>query len=406
MSQRALPVESSERIESLDVLRGVALLGILLMNIRSFAMPGAAYMNPTAYGDLTGVNWGFWLMTEIFADQKFMALFSMLFGAGVCLFADRAAQKATAVGRLHHVRMFWLLLFGLAHAHLLWFGDILVPYAVSGCVVFWFRNRSPRVLLIAGVAFLLVPVLMAVGAGLTIDAWPEEQRAEMRGWWHPSQQSLSEELATYRLGWVDQLGHRSEMALMFETMMLLQFFLWRASGMMLIGMMLYRLGVLSCERSNAYYRNMILIGGGLGLTLTTVGAISNIQAGFDWKHSMFLGGQWNYVGSIGIALAYCAGVMLLVRSSALRGLVRRLGSAGQMAFTNYLLQTVICTLIFYGHGLGYFGQAERWQQALVVLGVWAVMLVLSPWWLARFRFGPMEWLWRSLTYWRRQPMRL
>ena len=126
------PVAPGERIRSLDVLRGFAVLGILIMNVQSFSMPGAAYLNPTAWGDLTGINLAVWLAGHVLADQKFLTLFSILFGAGVCLFAERAEARSGRSAAVHYRRMFWLLVFGLAHAYFLWVGDILVPYALCG----------------------------------------------------------------------------------------------------------------------------------------------------------------------------------------------------------------------------------------------------------------------------------
>ena len=132
------PIEISDRIASLDVLRGFAVLGILVMNIQAFAMPMAAYFNPTAYGDLSGVNFFTWLVSYLFVDQKFLSMFSLLFGAGICLFADRVEARSGRSAGLHYRRMFWLLLFGLVHAYFLWSGDILVTYALCGSVLFFF----------------------------------------------------------------------------------------------------------------------------------------------------------------------------------------------------------------------------------------------------------------------------
>ncbi len=387
------------------MLRGFALLGILVMNIQALAMPAAAYGNPTAYGDLNGVNWWIWVASHVFADQKFMAIFSMLFGAGVCLFADRATAKHGKSAGLHYRRTGWLLLFGLAHAHLIWFGDVLVPYAISALFVYWFRNRRPTTQLIWGVLLLLLPFGFNFALAEAVQAMPAEEVAELRLDWKPDAATLDEELATYRGGWLEQLPDRVEKALFFETVLLLTYFLWRSAGMMLVGMALYRWGVLSAKRSLLFYRGLLLVAGGFGLGLIGTGVAKNIEANFSFEYTMFLGAQWNYWGSVGLALAYTAAVMLALREELFAGLMRRLSAAGQMAFTNYISQSVLCTLLFYGHGLGRFGHFERWQQALVVVSVWALQLLWSPWWLQRFRFGPLEWLWRSLTYWKLQPLK-
>lgn len=399
MTENATPVSTTERIESLDVLRGFALLGILIMNIQSFAMPVLAYSNPTSYGNFEGINWWVWACSHVFADQKFMAIFSMLFGAGICLFADRVEARGGSATRLHYRRNLWLLLFGAAHAHLLWFGDILVPYAISAFVVYGMRNATHRTLIASGVCVLLVPAVLTLLEGY----FPEDESAAE--WWSPSQSDIEEELAIYRAGWLEQLPHRSAIALMLETFLLLAYFLWRSAGMMLIGMALYRTGVLSARRSSREYVQLTVVLGLVGLGLIVTGVHFNVEAGFSYEYSASFGSLWNYFGSIALSVAYVGAIMLAVQRGILRWLQRRLAAAGRMAFTNYLMQTVLCTLFFYGHGLGYFGYLDRWQQALVVLAVWTILLVASPWWLARFRYGPMEWLWRSLTYWRRQPMR-
>jgi len=405
MTKTAAPVQSNERIASMDVLRGTAVLGILLMNIQAFAMPGAAYINATAYGDLTGVNWWVWALSHVFADQKFMAIFSMLFGAGVCLFTDRAMARSGRSAGLHYRRTLWLLLFGLIHAHLFWYGDILVTYAVSALIVYPFRNRAPRTLVIWAAVLLALPPGYSILMGLNIDKLPPEVLEQLRESWSPDMSAIAEDLAIYRGSWLDQQPHRSATATFFETLLLLTNFMWRASGMMLIGMALYRSRVLSAERSSAFYVKMLGIGATVGLPLVLFGAYRNTAADFALEYSMFLGVQWNYCGSIGLSLAYVALVMLVVQRGIIKAVQRRLAATGRMAFTNYLLQTLICTLLFYGHGLGWYGSVERWQQALVVLCIWSALRLGSPLWLARFRFGPMEWLWRSLTYWRRQPMR-
>ena len=150
------PIQPKERIIALDFLRGFALLGILLMNIQSFAMPFSAYFNPTAFGDLTGINLGVWTFSHIFADSKFMTIFSILYGAGIVLITQKAVEKGNRPGRVHYSRTFWLLIIGLFHAYVFWYGDILVLYAVTAFVAFLFRNLSSRWLLILGTVTLII----------------------------------------------------------------------------------------------------------------------------------------------------------------------------------------------------------------------------------------------------------
>ena len=405
MTEHAAPAQASDRIVSLDVLRGVAVLGILVMNIQAFSMPIVAYMNPTAYGDLTGINWWVWCVGHVIADQKFISIFSMLFGAGIYLFAERAFARTGRSAGLHYRRTFWLLLIGLLHAHVLWYGDILVPYALCAVWIYPLRNMKPRAMLILAMVFLAMPVGLGLMFGMTMEYWRPEDIANLQKDWAPTAAALEADLATYRGSFLEQLPSRSEAATGMETLVFLVNFCWQISGMMLLGILLYRSGALLASKSAAFYRRMFTLGMAIGLPLTLFGIYENSAAGYAMEYSFFLGSQWNYCSSIALALAYVALVMLLVQSGAIRSFQQRLAALGQMAFTNYLMQTVLCTLLFYGHGLGYYGSFERWQQALVVIAVWILQLWYSPLWLARFRFGPMEWLWRSLTYWQRQPMR-
>lgn len=396
--------QSAERIVSFDVLRGFALLGILIMNIQSFAMPGAAYINPTAYGDLTGANLWTWILSHIVADQKFMSIFSMLFGAGICLFADRAEARTGRSAGLHYRRTFWLLVFGLMHAHLIWYGDILVSYALCGFWVYLLRKRSATTLLLTGIAVMSVSSLLYLWLGANIEHFPAEAVAEIKAAWSPDAEKLSAEIDAYQGGWLAQLSQRSAEALFLETFVFASVFLWRAGGMMLIGMALYKWGVLSARCSDRLYWTLLAAGMIVGLTTIIIGLAQNFDHGFALEYSMYTGSQYNYWGSAFIAVAYIALVMLLVRQDALMALQRRLAAVGKTAFSNYILQSLICTLIFYGHGLGLFGEVPRSQQILIVIAVWALQLWIAPLWLARYRYGPLEWAWRSLTYWQRQPI--
>jgi len=398
------PTPEPERIRSLDVLRGVAVLGILVMNIQSFSMIGAAYMNPTAYGDLEGVNFLVWLGSHLLADQKFMTIFSILFGAGIVLMSDRLNRTGAKPAGRHYRRMAWLAVFGLLHAHLLWFGDILFSYAICGMILFPLRSLSPRIHFIIGAAMLVVPSLAMSAMGLSLPFWPESKVAVQMAEWAPGAEKISEELATYRGGWFQQFPHRSELALQFQVFFFPLFAFWRAGGLMLIGMALYRWGVLSAQRSGMAYGRMVGIGLVVGLPIIVGGVVWNFAQGWDLS-SMFLGMQFNYWASLFVSAAWIGVVMLVCRRWGGARWLRPLAATGQMALTNYLMQTIICTTIFYGHGLGYFGEFSRVQQVLTVLGVWAFQLAASPLWLANFRYGPFEWLWRCLTYGGLQPLR-
>jgi uncharacterized protein len=400
-----IPAAQPQRIPSLDVLRGFALLGILVMNIQSFSMIEAAYMNPAAYGDLTGVNRWVWKASHLLADQKFMTLFSLLFGAGVVLMTQKIEASGRSSAGAHYRRMLWLLVFGLVHAYGFWYGDILVSYALCGMVVFLLRKRKPSVLAVIGIVALTVPSLLFYLTGSSTAYWPPETIEELRVDWNPESWRVAWELGVYRGGWQEQMAHRLPTAVKLQTMVLLVWFGWRAGGLMLIGMALLKWGVLSAERSKALYVSMVLAGFGLGLTLTALGIERNFAANWSVEYSLFHGMQFNYWGSLLAASGYLGAIMLVQQSTGFMRARRALAAVGRMAFTNYLAQTLICTTIFYGHGLGLFGSVQRWQQALVVLAIWSLQISWSALWLRHFPQGPLEWLWRALTYMRMPPMR-
>ena len=400
------PVAPGERIQSLDVLRGFAVLGILIMNVQSFSMPSAAYLNPTAWGDLTGINLAVWLAGHVLANGKFMTLFSILFGAGVCLFAERAQARSGRSAAVHYRRMFWLLVFGLAHAYFLWAGDILVPYALCGCGIYLFRNRSPRKLVVLGIWVFSVSTFLYLFSAWGLSYAPPEAAADVASTWAPDAAAIEAELAAYQGGWMAQQAARVRSVLEMHTIVFPLVSLWRCGGAMLVGMALYKWGVLSAARSSRFYRRMTIIGMAAGLTMIVAGLWWNFSGDWTWERSFFTGSQFNYWGSTGVALGYLGLVMLAVQKGAFSNLQRRLAAVGRLAFTNYILQTVLCTILFYGHGFGLFGSVERYQQLFVVLAVWLIQLWLSPVWLQRFAYGPLEWAWRALTYWYIPKMRL
>jgi uncharacterized protein len=389
-----------ERIESLDVLRGFAILGILIMNIQGFAMIEAAYINPMAYGDFTGVNRWVWFLGHVFADQKFLTIFSLLFGAGIALFAQKLQSLGKPAGWLHYKRMFWLLVFGLLHANLFWHGDILISYSLIGCVAFLFRNLRPGWLAFWGGAAQIVPFLIFLGAGYSMPFWPAEAIESIAGAWQPDEAVISAETEALRGGILDQLAFRLPMAFMLQFFLLFLWTGWRTGGLMLLGMALLKWSVLSGRRPARLYVGMVITGAGFGLPLILYGVYRNFQEEWSVYYSYFIGSQWNYWGSLGMVVSYIGLVMLAQQGGALAPIRRVLAAIGRMALSNYLFQTLVCTTIFYGHGLGWFGHLERWELVLVVLTVWSLQVLLTLAWLRRFPQGPFEWLWRSLTYWR------
>jgi len=422
------PIAGSERFVSIDVLRGVAVLGILVMNIYAFAMPFIAYTNPLAMGGLEAHNVGTWFFTHILFDQKFLSIFAMLFGAGLVVMSTRAESRGIRFGRIFYRRQFWLLLIGVIHGYLIWVGDILFMYAVIGMLVYLFRNRKPRTLITVAVLFFPVALLLNFGNATMVDktiievAEIEELRASgtelsdeqkealedwvvLRRFMAPTDEDVQADVDAYRGGYPGIIAHRAPTILMMQLAGTLFFGIWRVGTLMLIGMALMKLGVLSGERSVGFYRKMLAIGYLVGLPLTIFSAIDANAHQFDPLHAMRVGGIANYWGSVIVAFGHIGLVMLVVKTGALQRLMARFAAVGRMALTNYLMHSVILTTVFYGYGLGLYGSVPRFWQMGFVLAVISLQLLLSPWWLSRYRFGPVEWLWRSLTYWKRQPFR-
>lgn len=398
------PVSSAERLESLDVLRGFALLGILAMNIRMMAAPFGAYLYPYALWEFEGANRAAYMFTAVFFDLKMMGLFSMLFGAGVVLYAGKGGAGAPTTG-LWFRRMGWLLAIGLVHAYLIWNGDILVPYALCGLLVLWWvRNWSPRALLIGGLAMLTIGALLNAGQMLAWDSMSAADRAEQLEFMSPTPAQAQQQLADMHGGYLEVVAGRAPMVALGQSIYFAIFFLWRCGGMMLVGMALFKSGFLTGARAPAFYARTAAVCLAIGVALSSYGFTALESIAFAMP-ARAIADSWNYAGAIFTSVGYAAAILYVITTGRLAALRRRLAAVGQMAFTNYLSHSVITAALFLGWGLDLAGRFDYAQQLLVVGAIWILQLVVSPLWLARFRFGPAEWLWRSLTYWQRQPMR-
>ncbi|MFO7609272.1 MAG: DUF418 domain-containing protein [Candidatus Krumholzibacteriia bacterium] len=422
------PVFAAERIRSLDVLRGVAVLGILMVNVWTFAMPFPAAMNPELPGYDQGADRAAWWLVGLVFYSKMMPVFSMLFGAGIILFTSRVEARGGRSGRRWFARQGWLWVIGLMHAYLLWNGDILVPYAVVGLILYRLRRLRPRTLVVLAVVAMLLPKAGMYGLGeflgMVRDTAVEAQALQEAGqeptgqqvqfleiWqassgeWSPEAAKLEEIAAVMRGGYGGIFRRAGSELLMMHLVFYPLAGSWGIAGLMLLGMALHKTGMLTAARSDRCYARLAVIGYGVGLPGTWWG-LRELGAHFDDIARVLQGGfiLTETFGTV-VALGHIGLVMLAVRRGWLLRLQERLAAAGRMAFTNYLAQTVIGVLLFYGYGLGLFGRVGRAEQLLVVLGVWLLQLWWSPRWLARYRFGPAEWLWRSLTYGRRQGLR-
>ena len=387
--------KSNNRIHSIDLLRGFAILGILIMNITNFSQVNIAYMNPTIGAGLEGYNQYFHAFNYIFADTRFMSIFSILFGAGVVLFTRNAETKGKRAGVLHFKRMFWLLLFGFVHAYFIWSGDILVAYAICGCFIFFLRKKSIRTLLVMSTLLFIIPLTFNL---MTYYGLTSDELESTFAFFHPNSEQIATEIKTMQGSFLEQMTIRSKNAIEFQTFVFLIETFWRTTGMMLLGIILFRKGVLSADKSIKYYKKMILAGFVPGLILSIIGL--NQAYDFEWSgaYVMNIGANYKLVSGVFMAIGYIGLVMWFFKKGIFKNLQSRLQATGRMAFTNYIGMSLICTLIFNGHGLGLFGTFDRLQQFLVVISLWVLILILSPLVLKKYRFGPLEWMWRKLTY--------
>lgn len=404
MSIPQIPPTHNRQV-ALDIIRGIAVLGILLMNIQSFSAPTAAYLNPNAFGDFQGLNFLTWASTHLVADMKFMSIFSMLFGAGIILFAENAARKNKDATQLHYRRNFWLLIFGLLHAHLIWYGDILYAYAICAFFAFWLRHFTITKLLTSALVFLLIGSSYSLFIGMSIPYMPDDSIQQIKQGWQPGIEQLNQEINSYKSDYTTQMSVRSSQALLLQTQVFITMFIWRIMGMMCLGMACYKLGLFSTKYSAKFYTIIAICGIGFGTTLTLIGIKQNLHHQFSMQYSFFIGSQFNFWGSILVAFGYIGVIALWIKSASLDWLKQRLARVGQMAFSNYIFHSIIFTIIFYGHGLGLFAELQRWQTILLVPVMWLFQLCLSSYWLKRFQFGPLEWCWRCLTYAQVQPLK-
>lgn len=370
-----VPVVPSARISNLDALRGFAVLGILLMNGVSFGLPTAAYFNLSADGSASVIDRVIGVAGEIFIDHKMMGLFSVLFGAGIVLFMDRAGDKTSRPVLLGMWRN--LLLFGIGLLHVLvWEGDILVVYALCAPFVIAMRKLRPWTLFAIGGLVILSSPIVAVWAQSTIPL----DGAGLGDFWYVSDSPMSDAVGGFLL--VD--------------------FFARSLGMMLIGVGLYRLGVLSAKLPESQYRTMVWWGFGVGLPIAATGVAIQILGDFSPSVAL-LGEIPNSFATIPVVLAYI-GILTLWNRRGETPFHLRIRAVGRMALTNYLMQTVLGIVILQVI-LGVI-DLSRWRILVFVLVVWVIEIAWSKPWLDRFRFGPIEWLWRSLTYRKAQLFRV
>jgi uncharacterized protein len=414
-SEAAAYAPPDARIATLDVVRGVAVMGILAMNIVAFAMPEAAYVNPAAYGNEGPADLASWAFSFIFVDGKMRGLFSFLFGASMLLVIQRAEASGRSPAGVHYSRMAVLLVLGLVHFYLIWWGDILALYAPIGMLAFFFRRlRTSRLVTIALFLLLFQFLFFAMfafqahataaaaavpGAGLeAVQRWTNMQH----GFAPYAPEELRALLDLYRGSYSGQVHFRTT-ELLFNPLNGLWQFGGETLAYLLLGMAALKSGFLTGAWPDRAYRRVMAIGFGIGVPAYAALAWWIIRDDFA-AQTLIAGWIAATVPLRPLMIgAIAALVILLTRKGG--PLTRRIAAAGRAAFTNYLGTSILMTALFYGFGLGLYGRLSRIELWLPVLVMWALMLLWSKPWLDRFRYGPFEWLWRSLSRRRLEPMR-
>ena len=387
---------TKERIQSLDLIRGIAVLGILIMNITSFSAISMSYLNPNLGPGIEGYNAWIHGFSYLFADMRFMSIFSILFGVGMMIFVSNVENRGLMAAKFHYRRMLFLGVIGLLHAYLIWMGDILVPYAICACFVFMIRKWSSRTLIFLATIFFFVPLVMNLMLWFGLS--PEELFRTFDTVWNPSIAEQTQEILAYRGPYLGQLEVRAEGAQAMQTYLFIGEGFWRYSSMMILGILLHRWSwFLDCKSKTWHLRfGLIILCSGLFIAGT--GLFQSYKVDWYGPWALTIGHQYTYVSSLFVALAYISLFIYWSQTNILIGVQDRLQKVGRMAFTNYILSSIICTLICYGHGFGLFGKLDRLEQWLLVILVWVLILLGSHLILNKHKQGPLEAIWRRWTY--------
>jgi len=432
------PVTRAERISTMDVLRGFSLMGILVMNITDFAFGYTNYLFPLSTvkpvfdGPHWKINTAIWFLRWIFAEGKMRALFSMLFGAGVILLTERGLARGAGVriADIYTRRNMWLVLFGMLHAYLIWSGDILFSYGLAALLfLFPFRNVRVKKLIWAAVIILLINTVLGTGynygrphslkeaaakANAKLaqhHALTKDEQTDLQNWtraqdqWRMSPAKRSEDIAAMHQGYWKAQMHTAREVLLDELKgSYLGFGDWL--GMMLLGMALYKNGFLPGRLKRKTYVWTASIALPLSWTVTALGAYKTWAGNFDQlRAGLWMMLPYDFARATG-AVGTAALLLLLLKSGRLKPLWRPVAAVGQMALTNYILTSIVMQLIYVWGPWHWYGYVDYYKIYYAVAGMWIFNMAFSFLWLRYFEFGPVEWAWRSLTYWKRQPMRI
>ena len=410
MSQSQIsPISLPERIEILDVLRGLAVCGILVGNMQWFS--GYGMMPPAIARQSPFADQVTHFLVHFFVEGKFYSIFSFLFGFGFALQIARAEERGDSRASLFKRRLFWLLVIGLLHAYLLWSGDILSIYAVMGFVLILFRRKTNGALLKWAFVLLAIPILTYIllyilfVAFVPPDALAKLDAAQINFWNETvrkvPQSSYLQIITGYNLNMI--AGRYASV--------ILEMRLPKILAMFLLGFYAYRRKLFQNLSSHQpFIRRVLVYGLILGLVgNVTFAAFAGAEAVFPPSPAGIVGVITYAFGVPALALALVALVATLWQrapSSHGRRLLAWLAPVGRMALTNYLMQTVISVFIFYGYGFGHFGRFGATKATLIALAIFVFQILMSALWLKYFSYGPMEWIWRQLTYRRRLSLRI
>lgn len=371
-----------ERNVTLDFVRGVAILGILLLNISSFGLPKAAYLNPAWSGSASLSDAWTWALLDLLAQVKFLTLFALLFGAGLQLLLPRGKRWIQS-------RLTLLALLGFIHGLFFWDGDILLAYALVGLVSWRMVREAHHVksLFNTGVVLYLTGIAVLVLLGMISGTAANRS-------WAPDAANLQYEQYWKLHGGMEAVSNRADM-LSDNLLALGAQYGWQLAGMMLMGAALMRSGWLKGQFSLRHYRRTgaLLVAAGMAVNLPAI--FAQWYLAWDYRWCAFLLQAPRELSAPLQAIGYAALAWGYWPQLCRFRLVGAIACVGRMALTNYLLQTLICTTLFYH--LGLFMRFDRLQLLAFVPPIWAVNLLVSSLWLRRFRQGPVEWLWRQLT---------
>jgi len=391
----------TERVLATDALRGIGVLAILPMNMQIFALHPATVFYPYAGEFTDSTNIWAWTILRVLDGSAGLIIFSMLFGAGILMMDGSSRRGGRSAVALHYRRMAVLFGFGLVHAYFIWAGDILVTYAICGCGVFLLKGLRPRWLISIGTAAFLVPMFLLLCAHLVVPRLSSEVMGSLESIFRPDAAHITAFNQAYGASWLGQMPQRASDALANQTVNVLLCMGWVAGGLMLIGIGFQKYGVLTGRAPTRTYAWMAAAAVVIGYPLLIYSLYWNFEREWRLRDGFFFGWMLRECAYPIIVLGWIGTVMLMDRHERLRAIIRPLAPVGRMALTNYLMQSVICSLLFHGHGLGWVGKVDHLNQIWITLAIWALQMIISPIWLRHYRMGPVEWLWRYLAYGRK-----